>query len=75
MNNEEAEIKFSTKEARRFNKWKNDRLKNLSQVDFGKIYGELYGISIENNLKGTDYTFSAHTKLHVEMLEKLTDED
>lgn len=44
----EAEIKFSTKEARRFNKWENDRLKNLSQVDFGKIYGELYGISIEN---------------------------
>ena len=44
----EAEIKFSTKEARRFNKWENDRLKNLSQIDFGKIYGELYGISIEN---------------------------
>lgn len=44
----EAEIKFSTKETRRFNKWENDRLKNLSQVDFGKIYGELYGISIEN---------------------------
>ena len=35
----EAEIKFSTKEARRFNKWENDRLKNLSQVDFDKIYG------------------------------------
>jgi len=45
---EEAEIKFSTKEARRFSKWENYRLKNLSQVDFGKIYGELYGISIEN---------------------------
>ena len=48
MNNEEAEIKFSRAEARRFNKWENDRLKNLSQVDFGKIYGELYVISIEN---------------------------
>lgn len=48
MNNEEAEIKFSRAEARRFNKWENDRLKNLSQVDFGKIYGELYGISIED---------------------------
>ena len=44
----EAEIKFSTKEARRFSKWESDRLKNLSQVDFDKIYGELYGISIEN---------------------------
>ena len=30
---------------------------------------------LENNLKGTDYVFSAHTKQHVEMLEKLTDED
>lgn len=29
---------------------------------------------LENNLKGTDYTFSAHTKLHVEMLEKLTND-
>lgn len=48
MNNEEAEIKFSRAEACRFNKWGNDRLKNLSQVDFGKIYGELYGISIED---------------------------
>ena len=48
MNNEEAEIKFSRAEVRRFSKWENDRLKNLSQVDFGKIYGELYIISIEN---------------------------
>ncbi|MBM3467592.1 MAG: hypothetical protein FJX70_07195 [Alphaproteobacteria bacterium] len=45
---EEVEIEFSRAEARRFNKWENDRLKNLSQVDFGKIYGELYVISIEN---------------------------
>lgn len=30
---------------------------------------------LENSLKSTDYTFSKHTKLHVEMLEKLTDED
>jgi len=45
---EEVEIEFSREEARRFNKWENDRLKNLSQVDFGKIYGELYVISIEN---------------------------
>ena len=45
---EEVEIEFSRAEARRFNKWENDRLKNLLQVDFGKIYGELYGISIEN---------------------------
>jgi len=30
---------------------------------------------LESNLKGTDYTFSVHTKQHVEMLEKLTDED
>ena len=29
---------------------------------------------LESNLKGTDYVFSAHTKQHVEMLEKLTDE-
>lgn len=30
---------------------------------------------LENNLKGTDYTFSKHTKLHVEMLEKLTNDE
>lgn len=30
---------------------------------------------LENNLKGTDYTVSAHTKLHVEMLEKLTNDE
>ncbi len=30
---------------------------------------------LESNLKGTDYTFSAHTKLHVEMLEKLTNDE
>ena len=30
---------------------------------------------LENSLKGTDYTFSAHTKLHVEMLEKLTNDE
>lgn len=30
---------------------------------------------IENNLKDTGYIFSAHTKQHVEMLEKLTKED
>lgn len=29
---------------------------------------------LENNLKDTDYTFSKHTKLHVEMLEKLTND-
>jgi hypothetical protein len=29
---------------------------------------------IENNLKNTNYTFSKHTKLHVEMLEKLTND-
>lgn len=29
---------------------------------------------LENNLKDTDYTFSTHTKLHVEMLEKLTND-
>jgi len=34
---EEVEIEFSRAETRRFNKWQNDRLKNLSQVDFGKI--------------------------------------
>ena len=39
---EEVEIEFSTKEARRFNKWENDRLKNLSQVDLGKIYSDFY---------------------------------
>ena len=27
---------------------------------------------IENSLKDTDYTFSEATKMHVEMLEKLT---
>ena len=27
---------------------------------------------IENNLKDTNYTFSEATKMHVEMLEKLT---
>ena len=31
--------------------------------------------AVENNLKDTGYIFSAHTKQHVEMLEKLTDED
>lgn len=30
---------------------------------------------LENNLKGTPFTFSAHTKLHVEMLEKLTNDE
>lgn len=30
---------------------------------------------IENNLKDTNYTFSKHTKLHVEMLEKLTEDE
>lgn len=30
---------------------------------------------IENNLQDTDYTFSKHTKLHVEMLEKLTEDE
>jgi hypothetical protein len=29
---------------------------------------------IENNLKDTNYTFSKHTKMHVEMLEKLTND-
>lgn len=29
---------------------------------------------LENNLKGTEFSFSAHTKLHVEMLEKLTND-
>ena len=48
IDKEEKEMEFSSKEARRFNKWENDRLKNLSQIDFGKIYGERYGISIEN---------------------------
>ena len=28
---------------------------------------------LEKELKSTDYTFSENTKLHVEMLEKLTD--
>jgi len=31
--------------------------------------------AVENNLKDTGYIFSAHTKQHVEMLEKLTDEE
>lgn len=30
---------------------------------------------LENNLKGTEFSFSAHTKQHVEMLEKLTDDE
>lgn len=29
---------------------------------------------LENNLKDTGYTFSKHIKLHVEMLEKLTND-
>jgi len=29
---------------------------------------------LENNLEGSGYTFSKHTKLHVEMLEKLTND-
>ena len=29
---------------------------------------------LESNLKGTPFTFSKHTKLHVEMLEKLTND-
>lgn len=30
---------------------------------------------LENNLQDTGYTFSEHTKLHVDMLEKLTKEE
>lgn len=30
---------------------------------------------LENSLKDTDYVFSKHTKLHVEMLEKLTNDE
>ncbi len=30
---------------------------------------------LENNLQDTGYTFSEHTKLHVEMLEKLTNDE
>ena len=33
-----------------------------------------YLYEIENNLKDTNYTFSKHTKMHVEMLEKLTND-
>lgn len=29
---------------------------------------------LENNLKGTEFSFSKHIKLHVEMLEKLTND-
>lgn len=30
---------------------------------------------LENELKSTDYTFSENTKLHVEILEKLTNDE
>lgn len=37
----EAEIKFSTKEARRFNKWENKVMKN-EPLNFGQHIAEFY---------------------------------
>lgn len=58
----EAEIKFSTKEARRFNKWENDRLKNLSQIDFGKIYSDFYDKSYGSMSEHITYIINNYYK-------------
>lgn len=41
MNNEEVEIKFSRKEARRFSKWMDARIKN-TPLGMGQYIAEYY---------------------------------
>ncbi len=50
----ESEIKFSTKEARRFRKWQNDRMKN-EPLNVGYYIAEFYSkLKINFNDKETE---------------------
>lgn len=59
---EEVEIEFSREEARRFSKWENDRLKNLSQIDFGKIYSDIYSKSYGSMSEHITYIINNYYK-------------